>query len=133
MTLRHRGYLREAVRRMKLYRGVSSSIEKRHPSSYLGIFASPNLRVAKAYAGSAGRVIALYMKLKKPYYMEYEEIQNIRSKSDAVKIKNSLKRKGHDGILLRPIRGSGAMPNTYTEYIAFDQSQIEEVGTINDT
>jgi len=123
MSLRHREYLEG--RRMMLYRGISHRAEGRHPSSHLGIFASPNLRTAKAYAGSKGEVVALYMKIKNPYLMEYEEIQRIGSKSDAVRLRSKLKQKGHDGILLKPIKGSGGMPNAYTEYIVFDKSQIE--------
>ena len=114
------------TRPMKLYRGISPTIEERHPSSYLGIFASPNLQTAKSYA-NGGKVITVYMKIENPYYMEYDEIQNIKNKNDALKISKTLKRKGYDGIFLKPIEGSGSMPNTYTEYIAFEPSQIKEV------
>jgi hypothetical protein len=114
-------------RPMMVFRGVGNTIEERHPSSLLGIFASPDINTAKAYAGQAGKILKLYMNIKNPYYMSYEEIQNIKNEYDALRIKSNLKRLGYDGIFLKPIKGSGANPYSISEYIAFDKSQLKEI------
>ena len=112
---------------LTLYRGISKTVEDRHASAALGIFATPNLNTAKAYAGGSGKLLKVYMKIVNPYYMEYDEIQEIENKQDAIKLKKELMKKGHDGIFLKPMKGTGAMPTAVSEYIAFNKNQVKEV------
>lgn len=112
-------------RPMKLYRGISPSIEERHPSAKLGIFATNNRDTASAYAGGT-EPNALYMKIRNPYYMEYDEIQSFEDEQQVSDFKEGLKQQGYDGIFLKPMPGSGAHPNAVSEYIAFEPNQIRE-------
>jgi len=114
-------------RPMTVFRGITNTVEKRHPGARLGIFASPSRDVGYAYSGGDGKLLKLYMKIENPYYMEYEEIQKIKKESDAVSIRNKLIGQGYDGIFLKPISGGGAHPNSVSEYIAFHKNQIREI------
>lgn len=116
-------FLYENFSKHKLYRGSSSinpfdKSEGRnagsHPSHWLGVFCTPDKKVAESY-GSGGFVFTFLYNIKNAYKMTYNELVNIKNKTEAISIRRKLIRNGYDSIKLMPITDE-PWP---TEYVFF--------------
>ena len=112
-------------RPLPVYRGISAVRESRHPSSKLGIFFSPDKRIADAYAGEYGTTTTYAIEINNPYLMDSMKLQSINNETEATHIRNTLIDTGYDGIFVIPYHAD--YPNQVSEYIVFNDSQIHVI------
>lgn len=112
-----------AGRPMTLFRGITRTLEARHPSAALGVFLTPDKAVASAYAGNAGKLLGFYVCIKRPFITDMSVLQDISTLNEASALKAKLIRSGYDGIFARH-KDSDQPPSYVSEYIAFHLNQL---------
>lgn len=100
---------------LTLYHGTPHQFEEFEPNAE-GIYLSGGPDVASAYAGRAGQVLPLHVRMERPYRLKPDDVMGKRNHE----LVREAKAKGHDGIIID--NSSHGIPNAY---VVFDPSQIK--------
>ena len=115
------------------YGGITGfeGIEDKSSSGFmsdLGTWVTESPTVADSFAGDAGAIYPLKLKMKNPKeYDTYEELEyDFRTfDGDNIEFVEALKKEGHDGIMIN--ESDTDIPETRVDYVVFDGSQLRSI------
>lgn len=114
-----------------VWRGAASDLISEHferealgkttqrPSSGLGVWFTIDQGEAREYAGDSGVVGEYHLDIRNPYVYRVEELPGFDSLDEAYQHRESLKKQGHDGIMIDARHVDGPV-----HYVVFDANQV---------